>query len=119
MKLNHINLVVADITKAIYLFETYFNFKCIEVKGENIIAVLKGEDDFTLVIMTGKEGNVTYPEAFHIGFILNDEGKVITIYQQLKEDGVNAGSEPKKIRDSFGFYFRFENIMIEVSHYLD
>src|SRR4029077_4728556 len=101
------------------LFQTYFSFKCIEVKGENIIALLKGEDDFTLVIMTNRDGNLTYPEAFHIGFILNDAAQVNTIYQQLKEDGFNVGNEPKKIRDSFGFCFKFENIMIEVSHYLD
>ena len=119
MKLNHINLVVTDVAKAIHLFETYFSFKCTEVKGENIIAVLKGEDDFTLVIMTNKEGDFTYPEAFHIGFMLSDAEQVITIYQQLKEDGFNIGNEPKKIRDSFGFYFRFENIMIEIGHYLN
>jgi hypothetical protein len=71
MKLNHINLVVADVAAAIHLFETYFNFKCTEVKGDNIIAVLKGADNFILVIMTTKEGNQNYPDAFHIGFMLD------------------------------------------------
>ena len=119
MKLNHINLVVADVAKAIDFFETYFHFKCIDVKGENIVAVLKGTDDFTLVIMANKNGSVIYPHAFHIGFMLENEEHVITTYHDLKKDGIEVGNEPKKIRDSFGFYFNFDNIMIEVGHYLN
>ena len=119
MKLNHINLVVADVAKAIDFFETYFNFKCIDVKGENIVAVLKGTDDFTLVIMANKNGSVIYPDAFHIGFMLENEEEVITTHHHLKKDGIEVGNEPKKIRDSFGFYFNFDNIMIEVGHYLN
>jgi catechol 2,3-dioxygenase-like lactoylglutathione lyase family enzyme len=116
MKLNHINLVVADVAKAIHLFENDFNFKCIDIKGENIVAVLKGADDFTLVIMANKNDSIVYPDAFHIGFMLDNKEEVIATYQQLKKDGIEVGNEPKKIRDSFGFYFNFDNIMIEVGH---
>ena len=119
MKLNHINLVVADVAETIRLFETYFNFKCTGIKGENSIAVLKGADDFTLVIMANKDGEAIYPKAFHIGFMLNDPDSVTQIYQQLKNDGIAIGQEPKKIRDSFGFYFNFDSIMIEIGHYIN
>jgi catechol 2,3-dioxygenase-like lactoylglutathione lyase family enzyme len=119
MKLNHINLVVANVEVAVKFFEQYFSFKCIEVKGDNIIAVLKNADDFTLVIMANKSDSIIYPDAFHIGFMLDNKEEVITTYKQLKTDGIEVGNEPKKIRDSFGFYFTFENIMIEVGHYLN
>lgn len=118
MKLNHINLVVSNIPEAITLFETYFNFKCTERKGDNIIAVLKSPDDFTLVIMTNKEGQAIYPDTFHIGFMLENESAVTATFEKLKSGGVAVGQEPRKIRDSFGFYFTFDNIMIEVGHYL-
>jgi hypothetical protein len=117
MKLNHLNLVVTNVSKAIHLFETYFNFKCTEIKGEHLIAILKGSDDFTLVIMTNKENNAIYPEAFHMCFMLDNTEKVMETYTQLKAGGIVLGQEPKKIRDSFGFYFTFDNLMIEVGHY--
>lgn len=118
MKLNHINLVVSNVAAATHLFETYFNFKCTDKKGDNIITILKGADNFTLVIMTNKDGKITYPGAFHIGFMLEDAEAVTGIFEKLKTGGVNVEQEPGKIRDSFGFYFNFDNIMIEVGHYI-
>lgn len=119
MKLNHINLVVSNVADAIKLFETYFNFKCTDIKGDNIVAILKGDDDFTLVIMTDKNGQISYPTAFHIGFMLDTEEAVTKTYDNLKNGDIDVGQEPRKIRDSFGFYFNFDNIMIEVGHYLN
>lgn len=119
MNLNHINLVVSDVPEAVKLFETYFSFKCTEVKGDGIIAILKGKDDFILVIMKSKNGEALYPDAFHIGFMLDNEVEVLQTYNLLKKDGIIAGQEPRKIRDSFGFYFSYDHIMIEVGHYLN
>lgn len=64
MKLNHINLVVKDVALASRFFETWFGFRCKEIKGENIVAVLKGEDDFTLVLMKSKEFGSQLPRRF-------------------------------------------------------
>lgn len=119
MKLNHINLVVSNVAEATSFFETYFNFKCTDIKGDNIIAVLEGTDGFTLVIMTNKEGKVIYPEGFHIGFMLDNQNAVTEVYGKLKSGAISVGQEPGKIRDSFGFYFTYDNIMIEVGHYLN
>ena len=118
MKLNHLNLVVSNIPAAIHFFETFFNFKCIAIKGDNVIAILKGSEDFTLVIMADKNDNASYPKAFHIGFMQESKEEVCKIYDQLKNAGMPLGEEPKKIRDSFGFYFHFENLMIEVGYYI-
>jgi catechol 2,3-dioxygenase-like lactoylglutathione lyase family enzyme len=119
MKLNHINLVVPDVEDATNLFVTYFNFKCIEIKGDNMLAILKGAGGFTLVIMANKNGKAVYPDAFHVGFMLENTGAVTETYEKLKQGGVNVGEEPRKIRDSFGFYFTFANLMIEVGHYIN
>ena len=119
MKLNHINLVVNKVEEATRFFETYFNFSCSETRGNNIVSVLKGEDGFTLVIMSNKNGEAKYPDAFHIGFMLHSENEVTETYSKLKSGGIEVGQEPRKIRESFGFYFNFQNIMIELGCYLD
>lgn len=117
MKLNHINLIVTNVAEATTFFETYFNFECTDIKGDNVIAVLNGTDSFTLVLMAGKEGNSTFPNGFHIGFLLDTKEQVEEVYKKLREGNIDIGSEPKKIRDSFGFYFHFDNLFIEVAHY--
>lgn len=116
MRLNHINLVVSNVAEAIAFFETYFNFKCTGIKGDNIVAILRGAGDFALVIMTNKDGNAIYPKAFHIGFMLDNTNMVTETYEKLKSGGIAVGQEPGKIRDSFGFYFKFDTVMIEVGH---
>lgn len=118
MKLNHINLVVSNVAEAIVFFETYFNFKCTDIKGDNVVAILKGSDDFTLVIMANKEGKAIYSDAFHIGFMLDNTNSVTETYEKLKSGGIAVGQEPRKIRDSFGFYFTLDTVMIEVGHYV-
>ena len=119
MKLNHINLVVQDVAGASRFFETWFGFRCIEIKGENIVAILKGDNDFTLVLMKSKEPEVSYPGAFHIGFMQPGKEQVIELHKKLQSAGLIESQEPKKIRDSFGFYFAYENIMIEVGCYTE
>lgn len=118
MKLNHINLVVDNVGAAVHFFETYFGFKCIEIKGDNIIAILNNEDKFTLVITKAKGGDASYPESFHIGFLQRNAEDVNKIFRQLKIAGLVGEKEPGKIRGGFGFYFHFENIMIEVGTYV-
>ena len=118
MRLNHLNLVVSDVQKFTDLFTHYFEFKCTETKGDNIIVVLKNEEDFTLVIMSSKE-KIQYPSAFHIGFMQENIEAVTQLYENLKTGGIDVGQVPRKIRNSYGFYFSFDNIMIEVGHYID
>jgi hypothetical protein len=36
------------------------------------------------------------------------------MYQKLKSGGIAIVHEPKRIRDSFGFYFHFDSVMIEI-----
>ena len=118
MKLNHINLVVTDVATTTTFFETHFGFKHIETKGDNVISILKNADNFTLVLMTEKQGPIVYPKDFHIGFMQESTDAVEAIYQQLKDAGIQVGA-PRKIRASFGFYFYFDNLFIEVGCYLN
>ncbi|MVT09919.1 VOC family protein [Chitinophaga tropicalis] len=117
MTINHLNLIVTDVTRNVNFFETYFNFKCEAVKGDNVLAVLKNTGDFTLVLMKGEEAS--YPKDFHIGFMVDSEEEVEAIHKKLLDGQINITRAPGKIRNSFGFYFYFDNLFIEVGHYLN
>lgn len=119
MSLNHINLVVKDVDKAMHLFAHYFGFSMIANRNSKM-AVLENNNDFALVIwgqvLNKKEDIPEYPENFHIGFYQEDQEAVWYMYKKLQEEeGLRFEGEPKHIRNTFGFYFYFENLMIEVS----
>ncbi|WP_448700254.1 VOC family protein [Mucilaginibacter sp. AW1-3] len=118
MNLNHINLSLTDVAAARSFFETYFDFKCTDVKPNDTLSVLTGENGFVLVLMherLNQDGNHTYPDAFHIGFYLDDETAVMAMFERLKNGGIGVEQHPQKIRKTFGFYFKFQNILIEIS----
>lgn len=117
MKINHMNLVVTDVDKAARLFENHLGFKCIENR-KDVISVLTNEDNFILIFWASKLNKtdaVNYPENFHIGFYQEDEASVKRIYEAIKNEEVTFESEPQKLRNTFGFYFYFEKLMIEIS----
>ncbi len=118
MKLNHINLPVKDVAAAREFFETYFGFKTVDAKLNDTLSVLKGEDGFTLVVMSEKlnqNGNNAYPDAFHIGFFQSTDEEVNAMYARLKTGGIHLEQEPQLIRKTFGFYFRYQDVLIEIA----
>lgn len=119
MRINHMNLVVTDVAKAIELFENHLGFTCIENR-KDMVGVLTNEDKFILIFWSAKlnkSAAVNYPENFHIGFYQEDQEAVRRIYEALKVNGgeLTFESEPRKLRDTFGFYFHFDQLMIEIS----
>jgi catechol 2,3-dioxygenase-like lactoylglutathione lyase family enzyme len=118
MQVNHLNFPVADVAQTKAFFEKHFNFTCTEEKG-NMMAILRGEEGFVLTLMSNdfnRNGNSTYPDAFHVGFLVNDRDKVHTIWQKLQQDGLTLDQEPHNMRGVFGFYFHAPgNILVEIS----
>jgi catechol-2,3-dioxygenase len=120
MKLNHLNLTVSNVVNASAFFEKYFGFTCTDKKGADKLVVLYGKDGFILTLMSkhfNKTGTNEYPVAFHFGFILSSQDEVDSLYYLLKEGGLALEKEPAKIRDSYGFYFYFDKLLIEIGHY--
>ncbi|HEY8958448.1 VOC family protein [Chitinophaga sp.] len=118
MQLNHLNLSVKDVPAARALFETYFGFTCNDPKLNDTLSVLNGSDGFILVLMNqrmNEHGNHTYPDVFHIGFYLEDETAVNTMWEQLKNGGIEPQQTPQVMRKTFGFYFTFDTFMVEVT----
>lgn len=117
MKLNHLNLVVTDVARAVKFFEKQLGFKCLQNRNY-AMAILTNTDEFVLVLWSSKLNKselTNYPENFHIGFYQQDKESVIKIYEKLQGEDIIFESEPKNIRNTFGFYFHFDNVMIEIS----
>jgi catechol 2,3-dioxygenase-like lactoylglutathione lyase family enzyme len=119
MQLNHLNLPVTDVAVSRAFFEKHFNFNCVDVKGNDMLAVLQGANGFVLTLMShafNKNGHAAWPDAFHFGFLVSDRQQVNDIWQQLKNDGITLDQEPHNMRGVFGFYFQAPgNILMEVS----
>lgn len=121
MNLNHLNLSVPDVPAAKVFFETHFQFQSEDSKPNDTLSVLTGENGFILVLMherLNEKGNTAYPDAFHIGFYLDNEEQVNAKYEHLKSGGIAVDGEPRKIRKTYGFYFYFQNMMIEVTSHI-
>ena len=114
MTINHINLVVTDVESVTKFFETYFGFSPTLIKGNNIIAVLENIEGFSLVLSSDKSGGIAYPKDFHIGFMQDTPEQVQELYDRLKAGGIELGRPPGKIRNSYAFYFYFDQVFIEV-----
>ena len=117
MQLNHLNLAVADIAEARHFFETFFDFQCVYSKGADTLAVLKGNNGFTLVLSNlDRAVPPVYPKDFHIGFILDNPEQVEAIFQRLQSAGVELPHQPREMRGSFIFYCHApSSILLEVS----
>jgi catechol 2,3-dioxygenase-like lactoylglutathione lyase family enzyme len=119
MQINHLNFPVSDVAQTKAFFEKHFNFTCREIKGDNMMAILHGENGFVLTIMStdfNRNGSASFPDAFHMGFLVDDRESVQTIWQSLKNADVVLDQQPHNMRGVFGFYFHAPgNILIEVS----
>lgn len=90
MRLNHVDLPVADIPGARDFFVEHFGFRCI-FEGEEGLTVLLDEADFALTLsaLTGHNER-RYPTGFHIGFNLDSEAQLRTTYANFLSLGIRV-----------------------------
>lgn len=116
MTINHLNLIVSDVARATELFGACFGFAREEVKGNNAIVILKNDAGFTLVLMTDKNDPVEYPRNFHLGFFVDSPAEVEQLHALLTRQMIPLEAAPARIRDTYGFYFHFDGLLIEVGY---
>ena len=117
MALNHLNLTVPDVPRTREFFETYFGFRCVVERGRDALAVLVDESEFVLTLNNfGKETQVEYPGAFHIGFRQESRERVDELHERLKAGGFDV-EPPKEFHGAWTFYFRAPGgFLVEVLH---
>ncbi|MCI0461236.1 MAG: VOC family protein [Gemmataceae bacterium] len=106
MKLNHLNLTVADVSATREFLEKYFGLRSQGKKGGNTLAVLFDDDGLVLtLIKVSQVTEVHYPDSFHIGFIQESPEQVNEINKRLTDDGFDV-EPPHKAHGAWTFYFR-------------
>jgi lactoylglutathione lyase len=102
MKVNHLNLTVADPVETQQFLIKYFGLKP-RGKGNRVIAILSDDNGMVLSLM-GRDSEVKYPATFHVGFIQESEEQVNEINRRLKADGFEV-PPPSRQHGSWTFYF--------------
>jgi catechol 2,3-dioxygenase-like lactoylglutathione lyase family enzyme len=72
VKLNHLDLQVADVPRAVTFFEEAFGFQLQSNRRSSAIAFLSDGDGFVLVLQRKKSETDRYPDGFHFGFLVDD-----------------------------------------------
>lgn len=119
--MNHLNLTVTDVHAATAFLKTYFD---LDQRAERPgMAILTDEDEFVLTLMedefvqtfmeTDEQRAVSYPNMFHIGFLVDSKAAVDDIHNRLTENGFDVqnsltedgsdGDTPTQ-RHTYGFY---------------
>lgn len=117
MRLNHLDLPVPDVAAARAFFERWLGFRHLQTLGDNGLAILQDEAGLVLVLSRRHRGGAqAFPEGFHIGFHLADEGAVSALYAALAAEGL-AAVPPSHQRGAFCFYFVAPGeVLVEIAH---
>jgi lactoylglutathione lyase len=115
MRLNHLNLTVPDVSQTRDFFEKYFAFHPLLDRPN--FAVLADEKGFVLTLNNfGKDSQVSYPKAFHVGFMQGSREQVDEFYHRLKSDGYDTPA-PREFHGAWTFYFTAPGgFQIEILH---
>jgi len=114
MQLNHIDLQVPDVQEAAAFFERWFAFEHTSNRSSPAIAILRGEGGFSLVLQR-RAPEEKYPESFHVGFLLDDEERVLAFHRRAREAGLAISDVQKNNRGTLTYLRGPGEILIEVS----
>jgi catechol 2,3-dioxygenase-like lactoylglutathione lyase family enzyme len=117
MRLNHLDLPVADIAATRAFFETWMGFTHEKTLGQDGLAILRDESGLVLVLSRlQRDGEQTFPATFHIGFHLESEDAVRSLHARLQGAG-HAHDGPVHQHGAYAFYFMAPGeILVEVAH---
>ena len=93
MKLNHLDLQVADVPRSVGLFERLLGFRLESNRASEAIAILTDGEGFTLVLQRRKSETDRYPEAFHFGFLVNDPETVRSFHAKARDEDLASVSD--------------------------
>ena len=115
MQLNHLDLSVSDVATASAFLIRHFGFTLLQTKGNHGMAVLAGAGGVVLVLTRCEEPS--YPRTFHIGFLVDDAGKVAAKHAELESAGTAGLSPVQEMRGGPGFYCRTDwGVLLEVAN---
>jgi catechol 2,3-dioxygenase-like lactoylglutathione lyase family enzyme len=121
MQINHLHLSVTDVAACAAFFVKHFQFTLMESRGNNGMAIIKGQGDSVVVLMrlpAEVDPALAYPKMFHIGFLVQDSPAVNDKHAELLQDGASDLSELQVERGALRFYVRIPGgLLVEVGHH--
>jgi catechol 2,3-dioxygenase-like lactoylglutathione lyase family enzyme len=114
MKLNHLDLQTANVPELVAFLTQYFDFAPITRVDSPAIAILRDEDGFTLVLQRKKDASESYPEGFHIGFLVESPAEVHAKRASLAEAGVDISEVDTNGRGTMCYLRAPDDLLIEI-----
>lgn len=114
VKLNHIDLQVADVPALTTFLVAHFDLQPLTRLDSPKIAILTDGHGFTLVIQRRKHDDETYPDGFHIGFLVDDPAEVHARRARLAAAGVAVSEVDTNARGTTCYCRGPNSLLIEV-----
>jgi len=116
VKLNHLDLQVADVQRSVLLFEQLLGLRLDSSRASPALAILSDGAGFMLVLQRRKNDADAYPDGFHFGFLLDNIEAVRSFHGRAKESGLVEVSEVIENGRGVLVYLRtWDGLLIEVS----
>jgi catechol 2,3-dioxygenase-like lactoylglutathione lyase family enzyme len=115
MKLNHLDLQVADVQRAVLFFERHFAFQLRSSRQSPAIAILDDGDGFVLVLQRRRSPDEKYPEGFHFGFLVPDVETVLRFHATATADGLEVSAVIRNNRGTMVYCQSPEGFLVEVN----
>lgn len=115
MKLNHLDLQVADVQRSVLFFEQFFGLTLQTNRNSPAVAVLSDGHGFTFVLQRKKNPAETYPEGFHLGFIVDDVETVLQVHARLKAAGFDVSDIQEGNRGVLAYCRTPDGYLVEVN----
>jgi catechol 2,3-dioxygenase-like lactoylglutathione lyase family enzyme len=114
MKLNHLDLQVADVQQHVGFFERLFDLELRSSRSSPAIAFLEDGHGFVLVLQR-KLDSPGYPEGFHLGFIVDDVATVHLVHGRARAAGVQSSDVLTNNRGTMVYCRAPGGFLVEVS----
>ena len=116
MKLNHLDLQVADVPRAVTFFEEAFGFELRSNRRSSAIAFLDDGDGFVLVLQRKKSDTERYPGGFHFGFLVDDAESVHSFHAKSCGLGLETSEIIENGRGTQVYCSGPDGLLAEVSY---
>jgi catechol 2,3-dioxygenase-like lactoylglutathione lyase family enzyme len=114
VKLNHLDLQVADVPTLTAFLVDCFDLEPLTRLDSPKLAILTDGHGFTLVIQRRKHDGETYPEGAHIGFLVDDPAEVHARHARLAAAGAEVSEVDTNARGTRCYCRGPGGLLIEV-----
>jgi catechol 2,3-dioxygenase-like lactoylglutathione lyase family enzyme len=115
MKLNHLDLQVADVQQHVDFFEELFELRLQSSRTSPAIAFLDDGHGFVLVLQRKVDPPASYPEDFHLGFLVDDVATVHRFHDRARSAGVDISDVITNNRGTMVYCRAPAGFLVEVS----